>query len=126
MHLSVFVEGRRIASRSFCSAYGKGSARVVTDARGRAYVLLDYSVGHGSHIASDLLAIYRVDKRLVRRGTLISRDPIGPDAEASYHYAIKMPRSGGLKFIGTLKVTGQRTALDSAPLAPTRLRIDMR
>jgi hypothetical protein len=124
MLLTVSDGNRRLVAHRYCSAYGKGRARLVRDLRGHPYVFLNHSITHGSHATSDLLSIYRVGKALVKRARLPVSVPIGSVRDAEYSYEIRRPRRGGLELIGSVRVVGEASDLDVAPERPQRLSID--
>lgn len=124
--MSVFKGSRVVAVHRYCSAYGAGSARVVTDALGEEYVFLRHSIGHGTHASVDYVTIYRFNGRLVKLGRLLIRYPLGSFADANYDYAIRKPPRGGLRFVSTVSISGKKLATDSAAPPATKLQIDVR
>ena len=102
MTLVILRQGREILSEDYCSAYTRGEARVVTDATGRSYVLLEYSEGHGTGATSDFLKIFEVeDDSLTERAQLMIR------SNASlYDYSVGTPPEGGMIVSGRWIVDG--------------------
>ena len=126
MLLTVSDGDRRLVAHRYCSAYGRGRARLVTDARGHSYVFVDHSITHGSHATSDLLTVYRFGKGLRQRVRLPALVPIGAFSDAKYSYEIRRPRRGGLELIGSVKVVGKAGKGDDVPDPPQRLSVDVR
>ena len=62
MRLSIADDGLEILKMDYCSAYGKGAARLVRDAVGKNYVLLTHSEGHGTGIGIDYLDVYGLSR----------------------------------------------------------------
>jgi len=126
MRMSVSEGSRVVAVHRYCSAYVAGSARIVTDAGGGKYIFLRHSIGHGTHASLDYMTIYRFNGGLVKLGRLLIRYPLGNFADATYDYAIRKPRRGGLRFVSTVSISGKKLATDSVPPPATKLQIDVR
>lgn len=125
MLLTVSNGNLRLANHKYCSAYGRGSARLVRDATGQPYIFVYHSATHGSHATTDLLTVYRLDRKLVRRARLPISVPIGSVRNAVYHYELRKPRSGGLELVGRVTVVGKASSLDIHPERAQRLSIDV-
>ena len=107
MTLIVLNQNREILRRDYCSAYGLGGARLVTDARGKHFVLLEYSDGHGTHATTGYLQIYEVEEQsLQERTQLMIREGIGTIADSVYDYRVGTPTSGGIIISGSWLVDG--------------------
>jgi hypothetical protein len=97
--MSLFVTdgGKELAQRDFCSSYGRATAKVAADRRGRNYVLLEYSEGRGTNASTTFLAVYRLAPELLE----VMRIPIswatGPTQRFVYQYDIEADQSGGLR-----------------------------
>ena len=115
MILQILDGHRRVITHHYCSAYGRGAAHLVADARGHLYVFLNHSITHGTHASSDLLTIYRLRRTLVQRAEIPARIPIGTFRDANYRYQIRKPRRGGLELIGSVRVTGKPGPYDVSP-----------
>jgi hypothetical protein len=110
----VVLQGRReVETQDYCSAYNRGGASLVTDTAGGHYVLLVYGEGHGTHVVSDWLKVFRLTEgRLVERASLLVRTPIGTVADHVYDYNMRTPPGGGLILSGTWIVDGEGYADD--------------
>lgn len=91
---------RRVMSRNFCAALASGSARVVTDSRGRDYVLVEHAEGHGTHATSSYLSVYFFDGRLHDRGCALINQPWGFYTNSVFRYRVVTPPRGGLRLTG--------------------------
>ena len=101
LQLSVFDGSRRVLRHVYCSAYGGGSARIVTDTRGKHYILLKHSQDRGTHATSGYLTIYTLADGLDVRARLLISDPVGMDARSVYAYRVNTPQGGGMIVSGT-------------------------
>jgi hypothetical protein len=103
--------GREVARLDFCSSYGHASADVVTDARGRSFVLLRYGEGRGTNAVQEYLAVFGLAKDLVE----YARTPIsagaGPVSRWHYKYQVTKPPQGGIRLTLTLHVEGNDSAM---------------
>ncbi len=109
--------------RYYCSDYGALPGRIVTDRKGRLYLLLKYGDGHGTEVNVTQLAVYRIDHGLTRRGSFQLSDWIGPETRARYRYTVKRPARGGLVLRFTRYFDGKHIAWKVPPRTGT-LRID--
>jgi hypothetical protein len=116
----VVLEGNREVSREYyCSAYSRGRASLVTDARGEHYVLLQYSEGRGTRATTDHLRIYRLsDNDLDERADLEVRRAVGVSADQVYNYRAEAVPGGGLVVTGAWTIEGPRYEID--PEMPDR------
>jgi hypothetical protein len=126
--LVVLRAGREVTTQDYCSAYNRGGASLVTDARGEPYVLLTYGTGHGDHATTDWLKIFRfADGDLMERANLRVKFPAGMGADHVFNYRTDTPPGGGLVVSGAwfadeygtpavIPLPGSRTivALDTA------------
>ena len=72
------VEGQReIFDHHYCSEYGIGGGRLVTDAQDRHFVLIMHASGRGTHMTSRYLTIYRFTDRLDERAQVRIQAPFG-------------------------------------------------
>ena len=109
MALRIYRGRTKVLSEDYCSAYGKGSARLIRDKRGRTFVLLSYSEGHGTHATADYLRVYElINGALYERAALLQREPIGPFRDLLYAYSVKTLPAGGLRIAGVSRTVGQR------------------
>jgi hypothetical protein len=125
MVLTISDDHRRLMTKHYCSAYGRGSAYLVTDARGNSYVFWARAFQHGTHVTTDLLSIYRFDRRMKKRAQLPARVPLSWSTYANYRYKIRKPQSGGLVLIGSLKLDGKAQPGDDWPDPAPRVSIDV-
>lgn len=104
--LKVVVEdrGKILASKSFCSSYGKATAKIEKDAKGDYFLLLLYGVGRGTNARSEYLSVYKVNANLIEHCTIPISSGAGPQSVWLYNYQISKPLSGGLIFNMTLDV----------------------
>jgi hypothetical protein len=104
-----------IYSHDFCSAYGHGEARLITDVRGRHYVLLEHFEGHGTRATSVYLTIYGFENGLDQRGRFLIDEPIGFEANATFDYEAEPAPAGGITVSGRWVIQGNRRS-DDMPL----------
>jgi hypothetical protein len=104
--LSITDRGRRVLVKHYCSAYGLGNARMVTDAIGHHYVFLEHSEGHGTSATTGYLKIYRFTNRLIEKDNFTISEFVGPDSVWTCHYVIHTPHGGGLQIILTRTLDG--------------------
>jgi hypothetical protein len=104
--LSITDHGRVILKKHYCSAYGAGEVRMVTDAIGNHYVFLEYSEGHGTSATTGYLKIYRFTNRLIEKDHFTISEFVGPDSVWTCHYIIHTPHGGGLQLILTRTLDG--------------------
>ena len=120
MVLKILDGSSKAVLHEYCSAYGKGSARLVTDGRGRAFVLLDYSEGHGTHVTVDYLRVDEiVGDTLYERGRLVKSEPTGTFANLVFDLKVKTLPQGGISVTGRSRVDGELSADETAP--PTQV-----
>jgi hypothetical protein len=112
MSLRILQRDREIYSRDFCSAYGLGEARLITDVRGRHYVLLEHLEGHGTHATSAYLTIYGFENGLDQRGRFLIDEPIGFEANATFDYEAEAASAGGIRVSGRWVIQGNRRPED--------------
>jgi hypothetical protein len=115
-------EGRRVvAERDICPAYNQAKARVVSDAKGVNYLLLETSEGHGTHVMQTYLEVYR----LPELWTYAARTPIyGPSGilrEWRYSYVVTKPRGGGLRLVLRRRMAGAVRPGDAPAPEPRRV-----
>ena len=116
MRLTVLDGTREVATRTYCSAYNLGEARVVTDATGKSYVLLQYGQGHGTRATTMYLTIYEFRNFLDERARVPIQEPVGVEADIVYEYAIATPAGGGIVLDGSWQVRGQLRPGERAPV----------
>jgi hypothetical protein len=122
--LSVTDQGREIAEKKYCSAYAHGAARVVTDALGHPYVLLEYSEGHGTNAFTGYLVIYRLADQLIERERVRLSIGAGPASRWSYEYTAETPTGGGLRLLLQLSTSGVPEPYLSPPPATQTVAVD--
>ena len=107
MRLRVLSGTDEVVVQDYCSAYGRGDARLLTDNRSRSYVLLTYGEGHGTRATTDYLQVYElIDGELHDRGRLVKTEPIGIHANLTYDFSVNTIASGGLVVVGRSRIDG--------------------
>ena len=125
MRLSILNQNRVIYRYNYCSEYGLGRARMVTDTRGRHYVLLEHAEGRGTRATTTYLTIYRFTDDLDERVRIPLEVPVGVQANSSYTYRLETPAGGGLILRGPWHLTGDLVPGEQAsPSGRTALEID--
>ena len=123
MRLKIIRGTKEVFVDEYCSAYGNGSARLITDTRGRNYVLLTYLEGHGSHASTTYLRVDElIGNALYDRGRLVKSEPIGIGADLVFDLSVRRLPQGGLRIIGTSRVDGP---LDRGQSAPPRQLVSL-
>jgi hypothetical protein len=89
--LSITDNGGEILQKRYCSAYGKSKATIVTDARARNYVLLEFSEGHGTNAWIDYLTIYELTDGLTERRRVVLSEGAGPTSRWLYDLPSRHP-----------------------------------
>jgi len=116
MVMKVFRGSAEVITEEFCSAYGRSSARLITDNRGRNFVLLTYSEGHGTRATTYYLRVNElVGKTLYDCGRLTKSAPIGLHADLVVDFSVKTLAKGGIRIIGRSRVTGRLKRDETAP-----------
>jgi hypothetical protein len=110
--LTVSDHGKRIASKNFCSSYGKATARVVTEKFGEGVIVLNFSEGRGSNAWTDYLELDQLPDL-----TEILRIPLSwatsGTGRFTYSYVIELPPSGNIR----IHLSGQnQQAPDPGPI----------
>jgi hypothetical protein len=111
MTLSVTDEDKELTTYSFCSSYGKATAKIVTDIRGRSYVFLEYAEGHGTNATEDYLAVYGLAEDFNEYFRTPISAGVWPDTRWWYDYEIERPNDGGLRIEFTLDFEGEGVGL---------------
>ena len=111
----------KIADLWFCSAYGRATAKVVTDAAGVSYLFLRLGEGHGTLARSEYLRIYRVAPVL---DEYILQTPLSGQSNFhdrwQYSYAVSPLPDHGLRISLTLLPgTKDGSKRDKATYNPT-------
>lgn len=88
----------------FCSSYGKADAKIVQDARGVNFLILKYSQGRGTHVTSEYVSVYRIEKDLEEYSRFPVSEPLGRISNVYYDYKITKPKSGGLLFMFNVRI----------------------
>src|SRR5206468_12041100 len=86
---------------------GLADAKLITDAVGTRYALVRYGRGRGTHVREEFMSVYKVGRRLTEVARFPLNGPAGDSADWEYSYKMERPKSGGLKFAMSLRVTGQ-------------------
>jgi hypothetical protein len=106
---------RQLASYVFCSSYGKSDARVVSDKRGRFYVVLTYGEGRGTNARTEYISVLPIREPIVPIATIPIEGPAGFTSRWRYDYRTETPSGGGLKFVLSLRAIGDRAAVEGTP-----------
>jgi hypothetical protein len=82
-----------------------GSARLVTDARGKHFVLLEHGEGRGSHATRMYLTVFELTAYedrgyLEERVRLLIEQPLGIHSDSIYEYRVVTPEIGGMALHG--------------------------
>ena len=110
-------------SKNYCSAYGRGSARLVRDNQGRTFVLLTYSEGHGTRATVDYVGVEELVGNVLRqRGRLLKSEPIGIEADLVFDLSIEPLPKGGISISGASHVVGK---LQQGEVAPERQTVSL-
>ena len=94
-----------LSAYSFCSSYGKASADLAVDVRGRSYLLLNYSQGRGPNATSGYLSVFRVAFEMVEYVRVPISSATGPTSRWEYQYTVTTPRQGGLQLTFNLHLS---------------------
>jgi hypothetical protein len=108
-HLDVVLrEGTNVLDRVyFYSSYGLADAKLITDAIGTRYALVRHGRGRGTHVREEFMPVFKVGRRLTEVVRFPLNGPAGDSIDWEYSYKMERPKSGGLKFIMSLRVTGK-------------------
>ena len=108
-HLDLVLRsGTNVLDRAYLySSYGMANAQLITDTRGKHYVLGRHGRGRGTHVREEFLTVFKAGRRLHEVARFPLNGPAGETSDWEYAYTIKRPKPGGLKFIMTLKLTGK-------------------
>ena len=115
MSLAVFDGSRRIFTHDYCSAYGLGTSRLVTDTRGKHYILLEHYQGRGTRASSGYLTIYGFAGDLDERARFLIRQPVDIDADLALEYGVHTPPGGGIIVSGPWTLFGELHIVAEAP-----------
>ena len=111
MRLVVFDGDRETATHSYCSAYSFGGARLISDARGNHFVLLEHGEGRGTRATNMYLTVFELNEILNERARLLIEEPAGIAADSIYQYRVESPPGGGIILTGAW-------TLNTADLSP--------
>ncbi len=104
----VLRSGTNVMDRVYLySSYGMANAKLITDARGKHYVLVRHGRGRGTHVREEFLTVFKANRRLHEVVRFPMNGPAGDTSDWEYAYTLKRPKTGGLKFNMTLKLTGK-------------------
>ena len=95
--LVVRRDGRQIVAQDYCSSYGFTSAKVVTDRRNVAYVVLEFGDGRGTGARTEHLAVFRVGNGLAICTRQVIGGAAGVNSGWTYKYDFERPTGGGLR-----------------------------
>jgi hypothetical protein len=127
MRLVVFEGNREILYHDYCSAYGLGEARLVTDALGKHFVLLEHGEGRGNRSTSMYLTIFELDLDtrgfLNERARLLVSEPVGLYVDSTYRYDVATPARGGIRLTGNWTMAREYMHPDELRVAPVRNRM---
>lgn len=105
----------------FCSSYGKADAKIIRDAGGVNYLLLKTARGRGTHVTSEYLTVYRIEKYLEELARFPVFEPLGRVSGSYYDYKIKRPKTGGLLFLITVRIEGEAEDAEWFPKEKKRI-----
>ena len=126
MTLSISDGGREIVRKTYCSAYGQGSVKIVPDAQGRQYVLLEQAEGHGTNFSTTYLDVFRLGDALVEQQRVLISELAGLTSRWTYAYGVEKPRTGGLTLRMTLHLDGDGQTFVPSPKKRKIIQIDAR
>jgi hypothetical protein len=112
-HLDLVLrDGNRVLDRTYLySSYGMAEVQLIGDAKGNQYALVRHGRGRGTHVREEFVSIFKVGRRLTETATFPIGGPAGMKADWEYRYRIDRPKTGGLKFILSLRVTGKDASI---------------
>jgi hypothetical protein len=122
MTLTIREADRILFTHDYCSAYGFGVAQMVTDSRGKHFVLLKHGEGHGNRVTNMYLTVYEFDRSLDERARLLIEEPAGIGADSTYNYRVDTPRGGGIVISGSWILDSDMLSAREARFAPERSR----
>lgn len=94
----VLADGnKQLGQENFCSSYGRARAAVVTDKRGRRYVMLEYNEGRGPNATVEYLRILRVANDIYELARVPLAWATGPTQRFSYRYQVRSADDAGIK-----------------------------
>lgn len=100
----------------FCSAYGIAGVRLLTDKRGRHFVLLHHAEGRGTRVTFHYLTAYEfAGGELSERARLLVTEPIGLWADLTYRCSVRILSPGGFRVICRSEIDGIVEPDDTAP-----------
>jgi hypothetical protein len=102
----VTAEGKELTRLDFCSSYGAASADVVTDGRGKNFLLLRHGEGRGTNAVQEYLTIFTIAKDLVAYVRTPVSAGAGPQSRWHYRYRVITSARGGLRLTLTLHIEG--------------------
>lgn len=91
---------------NFCSSYGNADAKIIKDTRGVNFLILKTAQGRGTHVTSEYLTVYRIEKDLKECTHFPVYEPVGRLSGYYHDYKIIKPRKGGLIFVLTPRIEG--------------------
>jgi hypothetical protein len=100
--LTIMDNGKRLATKTYCTSFGDSKAKLVTDTRGTIYLLLEYRTGRTSEGTDDYLEVDWLDKQLKQVFQMQTVGITGPNAAYWYTHAVQTPKAGGLILTFTL------------------------
>src|ERR1017187_10461006 len=101
--LSISDNGKHLASKTYCTTFGKSTAKLVTDTRGVTYLLLEYGVGRGTNATEYFLDVDRLEGDLKQVFKKLISTATGPSSRYRYEYKAQTPKTGGLTLTLTLR-----------------------
>lgn len=109
-HLDLVLrEGTNVLDRVYLySSYGLADAKLIRDARKTRYAVVRHGQGRGTHVREEFISVFKVGRRLTELVRFPLRGPAGETADWEYVYVLERPKSGGLKFGMSLKITGKQ------------------
>lgn len=117
MELRIFDADREIYKDTYCSKSHLGGARLVTDARGRHYVLIEQSPGGGEGAPVMFLEVNQLLDHLFTRARLRLPQAAAGNADAVGDYRVETPPTGGIVLRGPASVEEEAAPGEPDPSA---------
>ena len=126
MELRIFDGDREIYKDSYCSKSHLGGARLVTDALGRHYILIERSSGGGERAPVMFLEVNQLLDYFFTRARLRLPQAAAGAPDGVGDYRVETPPTGGIVVRGPASVEGEAApgAAEPSPANAFVVRID--